>query len=188
MPGPHEPEKAPVPGTQGGQTLKNLFPRRLPNFIDSLSFRGGSSRKPKTRKLAAWSLFASIIDLAVVLIISLLFVITSSLMAHQMSGASLREVYLTGSGMPLVGLLYLITFSIYLVVARWFQGFTLGEWCCDIRLGTPEDFLQSHYKYRVLMRWILTLATGIVLFPLLAILTGSDVLGKICKLRIYSDS
>ncbi len=73
----------------------------------------------------------------------------------------------------------------YLLVSRSFFGSTLGEWAFEIEVGTPEEQSSALYPIRILWRSALTTATGMVLLPLISILMGQDIAGKLSGINLY---
>lgn len=73
-----------------------------------------------------------------------------------------------------------------MIFLRGFNGATIGEWTCSLRLGQPWQRLQSGYILKVLLRTTLIMATGIVTLPLLSLLFKRDLAGDISGLKIYS--
>lgn len=81
--------------------------------------------------------------------------------------------------------LYVSVTQLYMVTTRAFAGQTLGEWAFDVQLGTPEDQQQTVFPLMVLARSIVITVTGIILLPLISIITGKDYAGKFSGLKLY---
>lgn len=67
---------------------------------------------------------------------------------------------------------------IYLVMSRVFLGFTPGEWVVDQRIGRPEELGSAAYSLRVTARASLSVATGLLVMPLVSLVVGRDLLGS----------
>lgn len=65
---------------------------------------------------------------------------------------------------------------LYVLAARSFLGATLGEWSYEIRVGSQEMRTRWFYPVLVMWRGALVAATGFVLFPLVSMIAGKDVL------------
>jgi len=73
---------------------------------------------------------------------------------------------------------------IYYVSCRTFMGFTPGEWAFDQRCGSELQMASTTYVLKVLIRTILNAVTGFVLFPMISLLVGEDILAKITGVQI----
>lgn len=83
------------------------------------------------------------------------------------------------------GAIYLSTFLVFLGVAfiyytvnRAFLGYTPGEWAYDQRLGTPADMESVWYVPQCLLRWVIIVATGVVVIPVISKIIERDFLGE----------
>jgi len=73
---------------------------------------------------------------------------------------------------------------IYYVSCRTFMGFTPGEWAFDQRCGNEVQMASTTYVLKVLARTSLNAATGFILFPMISMLIGEDVLAKLTGIQI----
>ncbi len=84
-----------------------------------------------------------------------------------------------------VGVVLFSVWMFYLLIARTFFSKTLGEWATDCQLGTNPQTVKMSYPLRVAMRAIVNTITGIVVLPLLSVLTGKDLVGSLCGIKLY---
>lgn len=84
-----------------------------------------------------------------------------------------------------VGVLVFSLIQGYLLVSRAFFGSTLGEWAFDIEVGTQEEQMSALYPIRILWRSALTTITGLVLLPLISLVIGQDLAGRLSGLYLY---
>lgn len=81
-------------------------------------------------------------------------------------------------------LLCVSVLELYLIIFRSFLGSTLGEWAFDIQLGSQADQASPYYPLRVIWRSIIVIATGFVTLPLLSLITGRDLAGRLAGLSL----
>lgn len=81
--------------------------------------------------------------------------------------------------------LFLIMTWIYLALSRVFMGATPGEWVFDQRMGSPEQFGTLRYTGFILIRATAIIASGLVIFPLISLIFGHDVLGRSLGLELH---
>lgn len=74
---------------------------------------------------------------------------------------------------------------IYLVINRVFLGYTPGEWVFDQRLGLPIDHGKNIYGVQVALRATVVVLTGVILLPILSMITRTDLAGKITGLSLF---
>lgn len=137
------------------------------------SFNGGPSRRPSYQvTLLSW--MASFIDGLIVLGINCLFVIMVAKIGH----------------IAIHKFLFIRTFFlsswIYMFFLRTFFGGSIGERACDLRLGLPSDRKRPQYFLKVLVRSTVVVLSGLVVLPLLSVIIGHDIQGKISGLKLYS--
>lgn len=84
-----------------------------------------------------------------------------------------------------IGLLVLSVFALYSIVGRAICGMTLGEWTFDLQIGSEGEQLRAWYPLAITLRWVLLVATGLVLLPLLSALFGKDLLGRATGVKLY---
>lgn len=178
---PNLPEKQPQSEPQFGEgVLRN-------NSLGSVDFvgfhRGPVSRSQ--RATVVWSLLASVIDVLFSFVLAAVFIFTFSvvtgfkfsMITQYLSSVSAEEFF----AMSIVVLSFF-----YFVTLRAFLGFSIGEWTCDLRMGTIEQRFERVYILKVILRCTLVVATGLVTFPILSSILGRDVLGQITGLKLTS--
>lgn len=178
-PQPSRPEPSPR------LSLEDVLPRREWNFSQEeapLGFnRGSSSGRPRW-VLLAWSGFATCVDLLISFSLTCLF----AYIITWLSPVSMSEVSLfikTSFKWGFCGSVLLVYMS-YLLIFRVFAGCTVGEWACGIRLGEPRHRVSNDYSLRVIQRFFLVLFTGIITLPLISVMIGDDMAGRLCGLPL----
>ena len=81
-------------------------------------------------------------------------------------------------------ILFLSVLNFYLMTARSFFGSTLGEWACDMTLGSIEQKQSPIYPILVVWRCFIMTITGVVTLPFLGWITRMDILGKLTFIRL----
>ncbi len=81
-------------------------------------------------------------------------------------------------------ILFLAVLNFYLMTARSFFGSTMGEWACDMTLGTLEQRQSPIYPILVAWRCFIMTITGLVFLPLLGWIARRDLLGKLTFVRL----
>ena len=153
-----------------------VMPQTLPlDFIEgSTQFRGGSRRR-QGRRLMLWSWTAAFIDFLVLIFLSSMFVI----FCQKVLKISFdQKLFLTSS---ILGLSW-----IYMIALRTFVGATVGEYGCDVRLGSLMERKKDFFPIRIMLRETLILLSGILTIPLLSMLLGRDILGQVTGLHLQS--
>ena len=128
---------------------------------------------------------AAIFDMLVVIGLTCLFAVALLLI----TGTDLNIILLnaqTDLATQLgVGLLVLSVFALYSVIGRAFCGMTLGEWTFDLQVGSDGDQMKAWYPLAITLRWVLLVATGLFLFPVLSSIFGKDLLGRMTGAKLY---
>lgn len=165
-----------------GSYAKNQLYKNPENF--RVSFHRGSSRTPRRWRVMAWSLAAGVIDVLMMFSLTCLMVgVFVFVMGWKLSLAQvLKTDALSFSMLLTLGGFY----ACYLLVFRVFLGCTLGEWACGLRLGEPRHRLSPTYSMRVHYRFLITLVTGVVTLPILSLVFGVDLAGKLSGLPLVS--
>ncbi len=161
------------------------FSGRLKSF-DFVGFHRGPISRSR-RQIQGWSLMAIVIDQLVSFVVASIFLVAFSLA----SGMKFSELGLILGGLSaevalLSGIMGLSFF--YFLVLRAFFGFTVGEWACNLRMGTLEQRFEKFYLLRVMARSLLIFGTGLIFVPLLSVLLGEDLLEKVTGLKLTSIS
>jgi hypothetical protein len=84
-----------------------------------------------------------------------------------------------------VGVVALSVSLFYLLISRTFFAKTLGEWATDYQLGTNEQTIRMSYPLQVTMRALVTTITGIVVLPLLSLITRKDIVGILSGVKLH---
>lgn len=184
---PYEPNRPSTPSHR--LNLDEIVRPRDWNFVQDdaplVFHRGSSSRRPRW-VLLAWSAFATAVDGLIAFAMTCLIAMTIALVLSKTTGVSTSQVSVflkTGFKLGFVGCVGMV-FICYLLTFRVFVGCTVGEWACGIRLGEPRHRMSNDYSLRVIQRFFLVLFTGIVTLPLISILMGDDMAGRLCGLPL----
>jgi hypothetical protein len=74
---------------------------------------------------------------------------------------------------------------LYLITTRAFLGCSIGEGACGLRLGKPLERQASNYVLRVILRNTVVVVTGVVVLPVLSLLTRKDLQGLISGVSLF---
>lgn len=162
----------------------DLF-RRVDFAEDSVGFQGGPSRRTGIR-LAMWTWLSVAVDTMMMIALSCFFVISFSLLMKTSAPDVLKYILKDLSLAKIFGAAFLFSFWMYMIFLRGFNGATIGEWTCSLRLGQPWQRVQSGYILKVLVRTTLIMVTGIITIPVLSLLFKRDIAGDISGVKIYS--
>lgn len=160
--------------------LKTLGERKKYDFTEDLKLTQNRELllKPAHFELAASMLDGMLIIASFLSALIVLLVITKvDLFGNLLTPDEDGMVYYGLAGL-FAGLCW-----IYLVVNRMFLGFTPGEWVFDQRIGKTEQLGTAGYSIRVAIRSTIIIATGLVLFPILSMITRKDFIGKILNVQ-----
>jgi len=83
------------------------------------------------------------------------------------------------------GAIFLAFYMSYKVLSRAFYGRSLGEWACRLQMGSFKDQQKFIYTFQVVLREVLSLATGLFLLPLASLLFGKDLGYYVSGLHVY---
>jgi hypothetical protein len=161
--------------------LRKYF-QKTPDIVEeSMAFHRGP-RSNSSRKVIAWSFTAALLDCLLLISVSCFLLIAFSFLVK----AQLSLVFqILGSSAFQMACALMSGLSIfYLVLFRVFLGFTIGEWACDLRVGSLKQRLHSSYSLRVLFRTAVIFATGIFSLPLLSLIFGKDLPGVLARLPL----
>lgn len=171
----YQPEKSPE-RKPGSSRLENLKWKSSLRFDEAQpQFSRGSRFGGRQQSMIVWSWLAAVIDCLISFSLSLLF-FASFALVNRLEASVLIHEY---SVLFVIGF-----FFIYLTTARVFLGFTVGEWACDLRLGSLIDRLSPSYSMRVIARTALLLVTGIFTLPILSMIFGRDICGGLVGLSL----
>ncbi|MBX3019405.1 MAG: RDD family protein [Bdellovibrionaceae bacterium] len=181
------PVKDPVPTGPRRPRLRldEVVPHRNWNFVQDsppVAFHRGSSSRGPRWILLAWSAFAAVVDLLICFSLTCffayLFVFVSGVSFSAVS-RFIQHQFLWG----FAGCVLLV-FTCYLLTFRVFAGCTIGEWACGIRLGEARQRIANDYSLRVIQRFFLVTVTGIVTLPILSLIVGEDMAGRLSGLPL----
>jgi len=186
-------DKVPVsqdlPSTTVDEILKTLNDRKRPQFQQSpVKTRVEIAPEAPVFKTTAWDFSAFLLDLMLVLAMNLICLIMLLVTTKVDLFANLYNPDADNMIFISMGVLFLVTFWMYMVATRIFMGCTPGEWIFDQRLGLPEETGSAMYSMLVVARAILILASGLVIFPLISAFTNRDVLGRWMGLEMMKRS
>ncbi len=165
--------------------LEEIIPHRNWNFVQEtppMVFHRGSSSKPPRWMLLAWSGFAAAVDLLICFSLTCLFTYLLVWLT-DVSFSSVSVFIKFQFKVGYVGCIMLV-YTCYLLIFRVFAGCTIGEWACGIRLGEPRQRISNDYSLRVIQRFILITLTGIVTLPILSLIVGEDLAGRLSGLPL----
>jgi hypothetical protein len=170
------------------QILKTIQSKRKLDFAqDKILNKNKISVSPQADVYRATGLdiSAALLDLMLVVaaqllcLIVLLVVTKVDLFANLYNPDAQYMIY-WGMGLMFAGITW-----IYLVGCRAFLGYTAGEWVFDQRVGTPEQMNTLSYIPKVVARTLAVIGTGFVLFPLVSLITGQDVIGRLLGVELF---
>jgi hypothetical protein len=136
--------------------------------------------------LRAWSLLAASIDLLVIFSMSI-FSFVAFALVNRPQAQFVLQLFSKNSHEALFHFLAVFSvglFLLYLVMMRVFLGFTIGEWACDLRLGSLQQRLNRFYSLKVLARTAVLILTGVFTLPILSLITGRDICGGLVNLQL----
>lgn len=186
-------EKIPVsndlPSTTVDEILKTLNDRKRPSFQQpQVKTKIEITPEAPVFRSTAWDFSAFLLDLMLVLAINLVCLILLLVTTKVDLFANLYNPDTDNMIFISMGVLFLGTSWMYLVMTRVFMGCTPGEWIFDQRLGLPEETGSAMYSLLVVARAVLILATGLVIFPLISAFANHDVLGRWMGLELMKRS
>jgi hypothetical protein len=150
------------------------------DFKDQLSsINSGFHRGPnrwQRWKTVLFSIAGAFIDGTAVLALSLFFVASAFLLAKYFGIYTLNSF--DELKLSFVALAIQLAFF-YMVFVRSYLGQSLGDWACGLRLGSPIQRRNSGFTSKILLRGLVIFATGIIVLPLLSLIFGLDLAGKI---------
>ena len=154
--------------------------------MQNIGTRRGAADSPKSvLEVTSTSIPSAILDLVIVVALSLIFVIALTMV----TGVDL-SVVIMNMGQDLMtqlsaAMLLVSVMQMYVIISRSFYGCTFGEWTFDVQLGSQNDQVESVYPLRVALRSLIVTATGLIVLPLISLVTGRDIAGKISGTQLY---
>ena len=144
-----------------------------------------ASTKSMGPKKHCGNLFAGAIDFVVIFGVVNLFLSSLLLVTKLDVFQIVRTNYQDPMTQLSLGLIFLSSCFLYIVISRSFFGMTLGDWALDIQLGSPDQQRSTWYPVKVAMRFLVNLLFGFVLLPFLSVIFRKDLLGSISGLSLY---
>lgn len=181
------PRSGPRPQPSESAVLDRLF-RNHPQwqFDQGTGFHGGPSARRKGYRLSMWSLLGSMVDTLILISASCIFMLMFSLVVKTSFGAILQNLSHGKTDLVFFAEIFLAFAWIYMIAVRGLMGATIGEWTCDLRLGQPQERLRPSYIFKVILRSSLIMMTGVILLPILSLILGRDIPGRISGLQLFS--
>lgn len=168
-------------------------PKAQPTFEDKkaalkqkATTRGASnSPKLKSLKPESVSVPASILDSLFVLALSLIFLVSLLLVTGVNVSSVLANSQTDVTTQLSLLVLFVAVMQMYVIVSRSFFGRTLGEWTFDLQMGSDEQHESSIYPLKVLWRSVVTVATGLIVLPLLSLILQRDLAASLTGIQLY---
>lgn len=175
-----------APTVQKTQVNTNI---REKTATTNAGVRRGAADSPQGRLVAtSASVPAAMLDLFVVTAFALIFLAVLLSVTKVDLNVVIRGAESEMLTRVSLVLLYLLIVQMYVVVSRAFYGQTLGEWTFDVQLGLKQDQGQTMYPIRVIWRSLITSITGFVLLPLLSLIVGQDLAGRLSGVKLYQQN
>jgi len=174
-----------LPEPESELPIRDLFQKsRLAStdFILGASFHRGPNRRRRNYRLVVFSWAASLIDTLLGFALSMMVILASSLLM-KVSFVHLLNFF-HGSLYFLALTCFVASVGLYKLILRIYLGFTIGEWACGLRLGSPKERISPDYVWRVFLRFAVVFGTGILVLPIMSIVLGQDVAGRISGLYL----
>lgn len=147
--------------------------------------RGASDAMVRPLVPIPFHLGAAIFDAAIVLALSMIFLVA----LVSVTGIDVLAVVATAqvdwAAQLSLLILYLAVLEMYLILSRSFFGKSMGEWTFDLQIGEDEQAERASYPFRVLARNLLSLFTGFIVFPIISLIAGKDILGRLVGVQLY---
>ncbi len=187
---PQRPEIEPLQPEISPSTLKQSVKipsgqlSRLDFAHHSMAFHRGPNRRGQGYRLILFSWAAASIDI----LLGLAFNSVSILLASFVMRVEFWRwiEFFHGSIIRMSFFSFIFSVFVYQMMVRIFLGFTIGEWACGLRLGSLKERLSKNYVYQVLLRSVVNFCTGFVVLPLLSLIFGQDLAGRVSGLYLMS--
>jgi len=154
--------------------------------LSSVGTRRGAADSPRRNLMpTSVSLASALLDLIIVFALSLVFLMALVSVTKVDLSIVIRNLSHDVMTRLSLGVLFLSVMQMYVVVSRAYFGRTLGEWTFDVQLGRDEDQAKLFYPFKVVLRSLLNVITGIVGLPLLSLVLGYDLAGRLSGLQLY---
>ncbi len=127
-----------------------------------------------------------VLDLTVISGLAILFTLGLSLATSIEIIPLIRSVSHDLGAQVGLGLLVFSVAQLYFILSRSFFGQTLGEWSMDIQLGQPKEQEKVSYIFKMILRSVMITITGFITLPVISMITGKDIAGRLSKLKLYT--
>ncbi|MEC9282450.1 MAG: RDD family protein [Bdellovibrionota bacterium] len=159
--------------------------RKIEERVSTEKANLNATAEEKEPKKHCGNLFAGAIDFVVIFGVVNLFLSSLLLVTKLDVFQIVRSNYQDPMTQLSLGLIFLSSCFLYIVISRSFFGMTLGDWALDIQLGSPDQQRSTWYPVKVAMRFLVNLVFGFVLLPFLSVIFRKDLLGSISGLSLY---
>lgn len=136
---------------------------------------------------SGYDLSAVVLD-AMLVVAAFLGSLISLLMVTQIDLIAAISTASTEMLAATLGSLFAAICWVYLSVNRLFLGSTPGEWVFDQRLGPAEAQGSASYALKSVLRPTLIILTGLATLPLISMIVGRDLLGRLMNLELHQKS
>ncbi|MFK8138301.1 MAG: RDD family protein [Bdellovibrionales bacterium] len=131
------------------------------------------------------NLFAPIIDSIVLFGVLNLFVASLLFVTKLDVFGIVSENYQSLPIQLSLGGLLVFSMFIYTVVCRSIFGRTLGDWTLDLQLGEDSERESWVFPLKASLRFFVVLLSGLIVLPILSLLFGTDLAGKLSGTRLF---
>ena len=180
-----KPERNQIKAPKNTSRIRSELFKRIDFAEETVGFHGGSKKRTGTR-LALWTWLSASVDALVMIGMSCFFILAFSFLMKTSMAYLIKYFYHNLNLIKLSTYSFCFSFCSYLVFMRVFNGATLGEWTCSLRLGQPVQRMQSNYILKVSLRTFLIVITGIIVLPILSLILKKDLAGEISGVKMYS--
>ena len=148
--------------------------------------RRGAADSPQVLLQPASVSFASAaLDAVIVFALTLVFLIALMAVTKVDLNAVLRNIGDQTMTQISLAVLFVAVMQMYAIISRSFFGRTLGEWTFDLQVGRNEEQKLESYPLKIAMRSLVTTLTGLILLPLISLIMGRDLAGRISGVQLY---
>ncbi len=184
---PKRPDPIPTNDIDQSEVLEKIFRNKMNQDIASeTGFHSGPRSRRSGYVLIMWSWVAAFIDTLLMISISCFFLASFSFLMKSSSAEVLHTIKANHSLITIFFGIFVIGTWIYMITLRILMGSSVGEWACGLRLGKPHERMTSNYPFKVIIRESLIISTGIFLLPLLSLMFGTDLVGRLTGLKLFS--
>lgn len=166
-----------------------FVPQKITSPVEvvTLRFSGYDGLRKKKSKPTLPSFTAIAMDvLTLVSICMIFFAVVLTAMGESLSSV-LSELPRDAAGRSyFLGIVLSVSFM-YMILARSLFGQTIGEWMMYMQLGSDEDRAKASYPIKVFVRTVVVFLSGLIVFPILSLLAGKDILMYFSGLEMHGE-